>query len=107
MLENTTNDKNLAFDCGVKAMNDMLEPEGLVPFVLFFGEYPRLPIQSGSKPPRKTFKDCSQIVIFASKEIEFQMASVIIKRALKAKIPAATGTATNQTKRYSYGAKYR
>ena len=53
MADHKKTDRDLALALAVKAMNDTLGPEGLVPSVLVFGQYPKFNIPS-SKPSAKT-----------------------------------------------------
>lgn len=49
--------RHLALSCAVKAINDTLGPEGIVPSALVFGEYPQVSTRSEPSPTRSTLQD--------------------------------------------------
>lgn len=81
-------DKHLAFACVVEVLNDSLSPEGLVPSLLLFGEYPELPFLSA--PQLCTLQGRKEVAELTSRKMEFQMAFLCRKRALKDKHPTAS-----------------
>lgn len=74
----------LALRTAVKAMNDTLGPEGLVPTLLVFGCLPRFPTVSSELPAqRERMRALSQ----AKKEMATITAELRIKRALMSRVP--------------------
>lgn len=73
----------------LKAMNDTLGPEGLVPSALVFGEYPSLRVFGETPQPRATLEARAILAKEDRKEMEQQMASLRVKRALKYRVPPA------------------
>ena len=80
-------DKNLLLQCAVKSMNDTLGPEGIVPSVLVFGEYPQAYSKSETRPNRPTSIERSKIAHTARMEMSKHMAKVRLARALKHAVP--------------------
>ena len=87
MVTHPDSDRQLALALAVKAMNDTLGPEGYVPSVLVFGEYPRVHTKSEKPPPKKTLSERSKIAALARKECESIMAKMKVDRALRHRIP--------------------
>lgn len=73
----------------VKAMNDTLGPEGLVPSALVFGEYPSLRVFGETPQPKATVAARAILAKEARREMEQHMARLRIKRALKHNVPRA------------------
>ena len=89
LCENPKVEPRQALAASVKAMNDTLGPEGLVPSALVFGEYPKAYTRSETPPPRSTLVERASIAKSARKEMEKHMSEMRIKRALKHRPPAA------------------
>ena len=68
--------KELLFSLSVKAMNDTLGPEGLVPTVLVFGEHPHPITAKEIPPPRIVNASRARIAVVARIEMEKHMANV-------------------------------
>ena len=80
----------------VKALNDTLGPEGLVPSALVFGEYPSTRLYTdGAADPRASLESRARLATAARKEMERHMASVRIKRALRHSVPPSADVALN------------
>ena len=78
MADHKKTDRDLALALSVKAMNDTLGPEGLVPSALVFGEFPKLRTK-GSKPtPRATLLSRKAVAETARKEMEKQITKMKI-----------------------------
>lgn len=82
-------DKDLALACSVKAMNDTLGPEGLVPSALVFGEFPQIGARSEIRSDRSTVKNRAAIADLARKNMSEKMAELKVKRALHHAVPPA------------------
>ena len=82
-------DKDLALAMAVKAMNDTLGPEGLVPSALVFGEFPPVHTNSESNVPRATLQERAAMASTARREMEKCMAELRLKRALHHAVPPA------------------
>ena len=74
----------------VKAMNDTLGPEGIVPSSLVFGEYPSLRSFVGPVLPRPSLAVRAEVAQEARQLMAKYMAQVRIVRALKHNTPSAT-----------------
>ena len=73
----------------VKALNDTLDPEGLVPSALVFGEFPPMFTKSESPAQRATLQDRASVAQSARKEMEKIMAEMRVRRALHHRVPSA------------------
>ena len=73
----------------VKAINDTLGPEGIVPLALVFGEYPSILSFIGANLPRPTLAESVSAAQDARKIMSKHMAQVRVKRALKHRTPKA------------------
>ena len=82
-------DKSLLLQCAVKGMNDTLGPEGIVPSLLVFGEYPQAFTRSEVRPNRPTADKRVKIANDARAEMAKYMAKVKVARVLKHRIPPA------------------
>ena len=91
--EHPTTEPQLALALAVKAMNDTLGPEGLVPSALVFGEFPQVVMRSETAHPRATLESRAAVATAARQEMEEQMAKLRVKRALH----HATPNAVHQT----------
>ena len=87
-LEFPNIDPQLFLIMAVKALNDTLGPEGLVPSALVSGEYPSAYTRSETPAPKATFLSRAQVANSALIEMEHQMAKLRIHRALKHRIPS-------------------
>ena len=78
-----------ALAASVKAINDKLGPEGLVPSALVFGEF--LPVFTKSEAPaaRLTLKESASVAQSARKEMGKIMAEMRVRRALHHRTPSA------------------
>ena len=74
----------------VKAMNDTLGPEGVVPSSLVFGEYPSLRSFVGPVLPRPSLAERAEAAQQARQLMAKHLAQVRIIRALKHNTPSAT-----------------
>lgn len=81
---------DIALSVSVKTLNDTLGPEGIVPTVLVFGDYPRLYTLSEELPSRLTNEQRAALVTTARKEMEKHMAELRLRRSLKHNPPPAT-----------------
>ena len=89
MAQHKKTDCDLALTLSVKAMNDTLGPEGLIPSGFVFGEFPKIRKQ-GSKPtPRATLLSRKAVAETARKEMEKHIAKMKINRALNHMVPKA------------------
>jgi len=82
--ENPKMDRNVALKLAVKACNDTLGPEGLVPSVLVFGCMPRFPSVDSTIPAQKERMLALQE---ARKEMATITAELRLKKALLSKVP--------------------
>lgn len=71
----------------IKALNDTLGPEGLIPSMMVFGTVPTFTSIEGGQ---KTQKERMKVIWTAKAKMERMTADLRIKTALKAKIPPAT-----------------
>lgn len=86
MLDFPNLDQHMARRLSVKAMNDTLGPEGLVPSLLVFGVLPRFPACS-TKFPNQV--DRMRALAMARAEMETISFEIKLQRALLAKLPPA------------------
>ena len=82
--------QRIILSVAVKAMNDTLGPEGLVPSALVFGEYPEVNTISEPRTERMSLEARAELARAARKEMETQVAKARIKRALQYRVPPAT-----------------
>lgn len=82
-------EKHLTLAMCVKAMNDTLGPNGVVPSALVFGEHPQVFTRSETTPPRATLDERSKLAFEARQEMEQHMARVRTDRALRHAVPPA------------------
>ena len=73
----------------MKAINDTLGPDGLVPSALVFGEFPSAFTTSETPHPRTTLESRAAVANMARREMEKQMAAVRLKRGLRHATPPA------------------
>ena len=86
-------ERQLLLSFAVKALNDTLGPDGLVPSALVFGEFPSPIVTSETRHTRSTIESRAGIASMARKEMEKEIASVRVRRALRhATLPAADAT---------------
>ena len=89
MADHEMTDRVLALPLAVKAMNDTLGAEGLVPSVIVIGQYPNLNILS-SKPSSKTTQISRKMIAGTThNEMEKPMSKMRINRALRHAVPTA------------------
>lgn len=81
-------EKSLPPVCPVKAMNDTLPPEGLVPSALVFGEFPRVAKPSEHTQKRASIDKRADYAQIARKEMESKRAT--LKHALHHAVPLAS-----------------
>lgn len=89
MIAHPGADKHLTLALCVKAMNDTLGPNGVVPSSLVFGEHPQVFTRSETPPPRATLDERAKIATEARQEMERYMARVRTDRALRHAVPPA------------------
>lgn len=89
MSEHPNTPPSRALAASVKAMNDTLGPEGLVPSALVFGEFPRVFTKSETPSERLTLKERASIAQSARKEMGKIMAEMRVRRGLHHRIPSA------------------
>jgi hypothetical protein len=87
---------DISLRLAVKAMNDTMNPEGLVPSYLVFGILPRFPASKSKLPSQM---DRMKALEAARAEMETITSELRVRRALSANIPTAS------TKSYSAGQK--
>ena len=87
MVSFPSTEKELALACAVKAMNDTLGPEGLVPSALVFGEYPQIRARSENATERPTTAQRGEVAEMARKEMSRIMATMKTRRALHHAVP--------------------
>lgn len=80
-------EKSFALSLSVKAMNGTLGPEGLVPSVLVFGEFPQIRNKSEIRRERPSLLERSEIAAVARKEMAERMAELRMRRALHHDVP--------------------
>lgn len=81
--------KSLLLQMAVKAANDTLGPEGLVPSSLVFGELPRIYTPSETPERRDTLGQRAALVHAARTEMQKLMAQMRIARGLRHTVPPA------------------
>ena len=74
----------------VKAMNNTLGPDGIVPSALVFGEFPSLRSFEVPRIPKATLADRAHIANFARKVMSEELANSKITRALRHNVPNAS-----------------
>ena len=79
----------LLLSMSVKAMNDTLGPEGIVPSALVFGEYPPLRSAGDSVVPRPDLATRASVASQARADMSKIMARLRIQRALRHNVPPA------------------
>lgn len=84
MHESPSLDKNVALKLAVKAINDTMGPEGLVPSLLVFGCIPRFQPVRSELPGQK---ERMRALLHARKEMSTITAELRIRRALMSKAP--------------------
>ena len=85
-------DKQSLLNFSVKALNDTLGPEGLVPSALVFGEFPSTFTTLERRPPPATLQWRAELANMARKEMEKEMAKVRIRRGLSHSVPRSADT---------------
>ena len=73
----------------MKACNDSLGPEGIVPSALVIGTYPSIRSFIGPKLPKQTLTKRAEIAETARKQMAKEMAKVELRRARKHKTQAS------------------
>ena len=86
-------DKTLLLQMAIKAMNDTLGPEGLLPSSLVFGELPRVYTASKTPQPRDTLGERATMVHAAHTEMQRIMAKMRVARGLRHSVPLAANRA--------------
>lgn len=81
--------KDLALALSVKAVNDTLGPEGLVPSALVFGEFPQVGTRSEVREEMPSLKKRATLADLARREMGERMAELRLKRALHHAVPPA------------------
>lgn len=74
----------------VKAMNDTLGPEGLVPSALVFGVYPSTHVFEEPRDPKPTLQERAKLANTIRAEMDSQMALLRVNRALRHDVPPAS-----------------
>ena len=92
MASHPTSEPDIVLALSVKAMNDTLGPEGLVPTALVFGEYPPIHTKSETPTSRAVLASRAEIGNAARHEMEKIMAELRIKRALQHAAPSSANT---------------
>ena len=87
--DNPAADKHLTLALTVKAVNDTLRPNGVVPSTLVFGEHPPVFTRSENQKRRPTLDERAKIAFEARNEMEQHMAKLRIDRALPHAVPPA------------------
>ena len=82
--------KHILLSISVKAGNDTLGPEGIVPSALVFGEFLTVSTILGTRVPRQTLTERAQVVQRARKIMAQELADSQMKRSIKHKKPSAT-----------------
>ena len=85
--------KTLLLQMAIKAMNDTLGPEGLVPLSLVFGELPRVYTASETPQPRDTLGERATMFHAARTEMQRIMAKMRVARGLRHSVPLAANRA--------------
>ena len=89
-LDHPSMQRQVLLALAVKAMNDTLGPEGIVPSSLVFGEFPSLRSFVGPAVPRPTLAERAEAAQEARQLMAKHLAQVRINRALKHNTPVAT-----------------
>lgn len=89
MVDHRGADKHLTLALSIVAINDTLEPDGVVPSTLVFDKHPL--VHTGSETPkhRPTIEERANIALEAWQEMEKHMENMQINRALKHALPVA------------------
>ena len=69
MIAYPNRERQLLLSFAVKAFNDTLGPDGLVPSALVFGEFPSPIVTSETRHPRATIESRAEIANMAQKEM--------------------------------------
>ena len=88
-IENGNMQPTLLLQMSVKAMNDTLGPDGIVPSALVFGEFPSLRTFEGPRENRPTLVERARIATQARKIMAQEIAKSKLQRALKHNAPDA------------------
>ena len=86
-------DKTLLLQMAIKAMNETLGPQGLVPSLLVLGELPRIYTASETPQNRDTLGERATMVHAARTEIQRIMAKMRVARGLRHSVPLAANRA--------------
>ncbi len=89
-LDHPSMQRQLLLASAVKAMNDTLGPEGVVPTALVLGEFPSLRSFEGTIVPRPTLAERVVVTQAARRLIAKHLAQTKVKQALNHNIPSAT-----------------
>ena len=73
----------------VKALNDTLEPDGIVPSALVFGEFPSPYTVSATRHLRALLESRAEVANMARREMEKGLATARVKRGLRHAVPQA------------------
>ena len=82
--------RQLLLALSIKAMNDTLGPEGIMPSTLVFGEFPSLRAYQGPVIPRPTLAERAQAALSARRYVCQNLAKTRVQRALKHNAPPGT-----------------
>lgn len=93
MMDHRTSDPHTVLALSVKAMNDTLGPEGLVPYPLVFGEFPKVHTKSETPNERAVLASRAKLAHVARTKMEKHMAELRVKRALKHSTPSTSDCA--------------
>ena len=77
-------DKNIVLKLAIKAMNDTMDPEGLVPSYLLFSCTPRFPSTESTLPTQQQRMDAMQA---ARREMAIITAELRIQKTLSSRVP--------------------
>lgn len=94
-------DAEICLKIATKAMNDTMNPEGLVPSLLVFGTLPRFPPSSTSLP---THNNRMQAMATARIEMTNITAKLRVQQALRAKLPPQPNTTCDPAILFMYTA---
>ena len=89
-LDHPSMQRQVLLALSVKAMNDTLGPEGIVPSSLVFGEFPSLRTFVGPIIPRPSLAERAETAQEARRLMAKHLALTRVNRALKHNTPAAT-----------------
>jgi len=104
-LDHPSMQRQVLLAVAVKAMNDTLGPEGVVPSALVFGEFPSLRTFEGPVIPRPSLAERALAAQEARRYMARHLAEVRIKRALHHQTPSATDKHISLATRYLSGAR--